>query len=203
MTKEKDVANAAHRILEDGDIIRLVDTGFAYCFNESDIEHNKYVGQISTIMIALTSKDGYIIFQFPKFDESPTQIQNTSLEHLLFNNHGLYANKRRIKGQIPLEHIFGKCKTFKKITKQLGFHLTFRTVDLQDITYNTLGDNIKVNFDKLFLFVPMFIPNAQTQIKFDHSIKNSFTLSFDSWSTGRKIVDTQLEYQVDKGSAQK
>ena len=37
---------------------------------------------------------------------------------------------------------------------------------------------------------------------FNDSIKNSFTLSFDSWSTDRKTVDTQLEYQVDIGSAQ-
>ena len=37
---------------------------------------------------------------------------------------------------------------------------------------------------------------------FDDSIKNSFTLSFDSWSTDRKTVNTQLEYQVDIGTAQ-
>ena len=37
---------------------------------------------------------------------------------------------------------------------------------------------------------------------FDYSIKNSFTLSFDSWSTDRKTVNTQLEYQVDIGTAQ-
>ena len=37
---------------------------------------------------------------------------------------------------------------------------------------------------------------------FNDSIKNSFTLSFDSWSTDRKTVETQLEYQVDIGSAQ-
>ena len=37
---------------------------------------------------------------------------------------------------------------------------------------------------------------------FDDSIKNNFTLSFDSWSTDRKTVNTQLEYQVDIGTAQ-
>ena len=37
---------------------------------------------------------------------------------------------------------------------------------------------------------------------FNHSVNNSFTLSFDSWSTDRKTVDTQLEYQVDMDSAQ-
>ena len=36
---------------------------------------------------------------------------------------------------------------------------------------------------------------------FNDSIKNSFTLSFDSWTTDRKIVNTGLEYQVDIGSS--
>ena len=33
-------------------------------------------------------------------------------------------------------------------------------------------------------------------------IKNKFTSSFDSWSTDRKTIYTQLKYQVDIGSAQ-
>ena len=37
---------------------------------------------------------------------------------------------------------------------------------------------------------------------FNDSIKNSFTLSFDSWTNDRKTADTQLEYQIDIGSAQ-
>ena len=36
---------------------------------------------------------------------------------------------------------------------------------------------------------------------FNESIKNSFTLSFDSWTTDRKIANTGSEYQVDIGSA--
>ena len=48
----------------------------------------------------------------------------------------------------------------------------------------------------------MIIPNAETQIIFNDSIKNSFTLSFDSWTSGTKTVDTQLENLVDIGSAQ-
>ena len=34
------------------------------------------------------------------------------------------------------------------------------------------------------------------------SIKDSLKLSFDSWSTDRKTVDAQLEYQAEAGSAQ-
>ena len=41
--------------------------------------------------------------------------------------------KCKIREQSSLEHIFGFCDTSKKITKQLGFHLTIKTADLQDI----------------------------------------------------------------------
>ena len=54
----------------------------------------------------------------------------------------------------------------------------------------------------MFLFVPLFIPDPQTEIIFIDSIKNSFTLSFDSRTSDRKTVDTQLENQVDIESAQ-
>ena len=37
---------------------------------------------------------------------------------------------------------------------------------------------------------------------FNESINNSFTLSFDSWFTDWKNVDTGLEFQLDIGSAQ-
>ena len=130
------------------------------------------------------------------------KINNTSLKHLLINNHDVAANKEKFKGHLPLDYIFGLCKIYKKITKQSGFHLTFKTAFLQHNIHTTIGDDIKLNFDKLFLFVPIIIPDASTQIMFNDSIKNSFTLSFDSWSTDRKTVDTQLEYQVDIGSAQ-
>ena len=78
-----------------------------------------------------------------------------------------------------------------------------KTADLQDNIYTTLGDNITVNFDKLFLFVPITIPDAQTQIMFKDSSKDRFALSFDSSSTDRKTLDTQLEYQAKISSAQK
>ena len=38
---------------------------------------------------------------------------------------------------------------------------------------------------------------------FNESIKKGiYTLSFDSWTSVRKIIDTQIEYQDDRGSAQ-
>ena len=47
----------------------------------------------------------------------------------------------------------------------------------------------------IFLYVPIFIPDAQTQTMFIDSIQKNCTLSFDSWSTDRKTVDIQLDHK--------
>ena len=81
----------------------------------SNMEHNKYVGQVSKIMTALTSNEGDLLSLFEKIDESEAQIENTLLKHLLINNHDVAANKGKIKRILILEHIFGFCRTIKKI----------------------------------------------------------------------------------------
>ena len=55
-------------ISDDPNEIRLIDIAFAYCFKEafssttggSDLKHSNYVGQVSTKMKSLTSKDGHL-----------------------------------------------------------------------------------------------------------------------------------------------
>ena len=124
-------------------VIRLVNNAFAYCLKEAtltttggmEIEHNKYVGPVGTIMRLLTSKDGDLSSYFDKNGESVLDNDNL-LKQILINNHALEVNKGKVKGQLALEHIFRFCKTFKKITKNLGFHLLFRMNDLQDIIFN-------------------------------------------------------------------
>ena len=74
-----------------------------------------------------------------------TELKNTkrtctSLNHTLVNNQSEAGKKGRISVQLPFEDIFGFCRTFKKITKQLGVHLTLETAELQDIIYATLDD---------------------------------------------------------------
>ena len=130
--------------------IRLTNNGFAYCFKEarlgvtsgSDLEHNKYVGQISTIMRVLTSNDADLLSQFDNINEGngDADINSTSLKKMLIDNHdivGQEVNKGKIKGQLALENIFGFCKTFKKVTKNLGFHITLKTADVQDIIFTS------------------------------------------------------------------
>ena len=194
----------------DASVIRLVNNAFAYCIKEatlsftggSEIEQNKYVGPISTIMRVLTNKDGDLMSYFDNINETQAGINNSSLKQILIDNHTVAANKGKIVGQLPLEHIFGFCKTFKKITKGLGFQLTLKTPDLQNILYTTILDDIDVTINSLHLFVPTLIPDAATQAMFNNSIKDNFKISFDSWTSLRNIVDTDLEHQVDIGSAQ-
>ena len=64
---------------------------------------------------------------------------------MLIDNHnvaGQEVNKGKIKGQLLLENIFGFCKSFTKITKNLGFHIKFKTADLQDIIFTTIGETL-------------------------------------------------------------
>ena len=133
------------------DSIRLVKNGFAYCFKEArltnsiggDIEINKFCGQISTIMRAISNKDGDLLSQFDNNNENDIPVLNRLADLLvrsrdrphqkmLINNH-TDVNKGEIKGYLFLEDIFGFCNAIKKVTKNLGFHLTFKTNDLQDI----------------------------------------------------------------------
>ena len=88
------------------DPVRLVNNAFAFCFKEarlsislgSDIEITKFCGQISTIMRAISNKDGDLLSQFDNFNENdipilnrladlPVQIQSTPHQKLLLNNH--------------------------------------------------------------------------------------------------------------------
>ena len=63
--------------LTDISAIRMTNNAFAHVFEETrlsttsggDLEHNNFVGQTSTIMIALTSKDGDLLSQFVNINE--------------------------------------------------------------------------------------------------------------------------------------
>ena len=96
-------------------------------------------------MRVISNKDGDLLSQFDNINENgipilerlqdlPVQIRDTPHQKMLINNH-TDSNKGKIKGYLYLEDIFGFCRTFKKGTKNLGFHITFKTNDLQKIIY--------------------------------------------------------------------
>ena len=134
---------------------------FAYCFTPAtlattgsmDLKDIKYFGQFSKIMRLLTSKDSDLSTCFDKNVEKELN-NNIPLKQTLINNHAEDVNKGKIEGLLLLEHIFGFCKTFKKITKNLRFHLTYKMNDLQDIIFTTMADGINVTINRIYLFVP-------------------------------------------------
>ena len=110
-------------------------------------------------MRAISNEDGDLLSQFDNINENdipvlnrladlPVQIRDTPHQKILINNHA-DANKGRIKGYLYLEDDFGFFKTFIKVTKNLGSHLTFKTNDLQDIIYTSMTDDINVTFNNL------------------------------------------------------
>ena len=201
------------------DPVRLVNNGFAFCFKEgrlsttigSDIEINKFCGQVSTIMRAISNTDGDLLSQFDNINENdipvlnrladlPVQIRDTPHQKMLINNH-TDANKGKIKGYLYLEDIFGFCKTFKKVTKNLGFHLQFKTNDLQDIIYTSMTDDINVTNNNLYLYVPNLIPSVETLVMFNEATQNNYKISYDEWFTERRIISDTIT-QLDIGSSQ-
>ena len=201
------------------DPVRLVNNGFAYCFKEGrlstsiggDIEINKFCGQVSTIMRAISNKDGDLLSQFDNINENdipvlnrladrPVQIRDTPHQKMLINNH-TDAKKGKLKGYLYLEDIFGFCKTFKKVTKNLGFHLQFKTNDLQDIIYTSMTDDINVTINNLYLYVPNLIPSVETQVMFNEATQNNYKISYDEWFTERRIISDTIT-QIDIGSSQ-
>ena len=201
------------------DPVRLVNNGFAFCFKEarlsttigSDNEINKFCGQVSTIMRSITNKDGDLISQFDNINENdiavlekladlPPPNRDTPHQKMLINNH-THSNKGKIKGYLFLADIFGFCKTFKKVTKNLGFHITFKTNDLQNIIYSSMVDDIKVTINNLYLYVPNFIPNVGTQVMFNEATQNNYEISFDEWYTERRVISDTIT-QLDIGTSQ-
>ena len=179
------------------DPVRLVKNGFALCFNEarlsttngSDIEINKFCGQVSTLLKVISKKDGDLLSQFDNINENdipilkrlanlPPQIRDTPHQKMLINNH-TDANKGKIKGYLNLEKIFGFCKTFEKITKNLGFHLMFKTINLQSILYSSIADDKNVTINKLCLYVPNLIPSVETQVMLNEATQNNYKIFYD------------------------
>ena len=130
----------------------------------------------------------------------PPQIRSTPHRKMLIDNH-IDAKKGRIKGYLYLEDIFGFCKTFEKVTKNLGFHLMFRTANLQDIINTSMADDIDVTINSLYLYIPSLIPLVETQLMFNEATQNNYKITFDEYYTERRIISDIL-FQHDIGSAQ-
>ena len=102
------------------------------------------------------------------------------MKQILVDNHTIQNNNEK-NGQIALKSIFRFCNTFEKVTENLGFHKTLKTIDLQKNLYTALPEATinNVTHDNLLLVDPNFTPSPLTQVELNQSIrKNSFTLPF-------------------------
>ena len=197
-------------IVPANDTIKLVNTTFAYTFHDAristssgvEIEQNKFVGPISTIMRLVTQKYGDLSSYFDITDETEDEINSSSLKKILIGNHD-EANRGLIRGPLPSEFIFGFCRSVRKISKGLGFELDLRTSNRKhDILYSTLLDNeVNVTINSINLYIPQIIPSPETQVYFNEAFSKTFTLSYESWTTDRKPVDKAREFQIDISSA--
>ena len=131
----------------------------------------------------ISNKDGDFLSQFDIIKENdiailsriadlPTQVQSTPHRKKLVNN--LIDYKGKIKDHLYREDLFGFCKSFKKVTKTLGFHLMLKTNDLQDIVYTSMADDINVTINNLYLFVPNLIPSVETQLLFNEATQKIY-----------------------------
>ena len=142
-----------------------MNNGFAFCFKAArlsttfgnDFEGNKFCGQIATVMKVITNIYGDLFSQFDNNNENditileriaglPPHIRSSPQQKMLINKH-TDVNKGKIKGYLNLEDNFGFCKSFKKVTKNLGFHVMFKTNDFRKIIYTTTADdkNVTIN----------------------------------------------------------
>ena len=179
------------------DPIRLVNKGFAFYFKEallsttlgSDIEHNKFCGQVSTFMRVISYKDGDLLSQFDNNNENdildferladvPPQIKSIPHQKMLIINH-IDPNEGKLKGYFYLEDIFGFLEGFKKLTKILGFHLMLKATDLQDVIYTSMADDINVTINRLYQYIPNLIPSFETQLMFNEATQNNYKISYD------------------------
>ena len=66
------------------------------------------------------------------------------------------------KSNLYREDIFGFCESFKKVIKNLGFHLMLKTANLQDTLYTPMADDINVTKNNLCLYLLNLIPSVET-----------------------------------------
>ena len=77
-----------------------------------------------------------------------------------------------------------------------------KTNDLQDNLFTTIGGENDTTINSLYLFLPVLIPNTETQVIINESIKDICTITKDSWYTECKLSTDGHKLQVDIGSTQ-
>ena len=106
--------------------------------------------------------------------DSPTQWTKLSL-NFTEQNHGI----KLIFDEIDSAHS-GLCFSNISITHSV-YKIThiIVTANLQNIIYTSMGDDINVTINSLYLFIPNLIPSVETQLIFTEATQNNYKISFD------------------------
>ena len=64
-----------------------------------------------------------------------------------------------------------------------------------------MEDDINVTINNLYLYVPILIPNVETQVMFKEATQNNYKISYDEYYTERRIISDQIT-QADIASSQ-
>ena len=76
-----------------------------------------------------------------------------------------------------------------------------KTIDLQDIIYTSMGDDINVTINYLYLFIPNSKPSFETQLIFNEATQKNYKVFYDEYYTERRLISDMI-IQVDRGTAQ-
>ena len=63
----------------------------------------------------------------------------------------------------------------------------FETTNLQNCIFTSMGDDINVTFNSLYLYIPNLIPSVETQLMFIDATQSKNKLPFDEWYTETRI----------------
>ena len=77
----------------------------------------------------------------------------------------------------------------------------FKTANLQNIIFTSMGDGISVTNNRLFFYLPNLIPSVETQLLFNEPTQKGFETYFDEYYTERQVI-TDFLVQHDIVSAQ-
>ena len=143
-------------------------------------------GDLLSQFVNINEKDIPVL---ERLADLPPQFKSTPHQKMLINKH-TDANKGKIEGYLYLEDL------------TLGFHLLFKTANLQDNIYTTMADDTVVTVNSFYLYIPILIPSVETQIMFIEATQNNYKISYDEYYKERQVVSDMI-IQHDIGSAQK
>ena len=103
------------------EVIGLVIIAFDFTIHDArisksantEVEQNKFVGPVSSILKVVTRRVGDLSTYFDKFDEIELGCKSPSLKQLLINNQK-QGRRSVIRGQLLLKLFFKICKSFEK-----------------------------------------------------------------------------------------